>query len=132
VKYLLDTNTVIYFFKGLGNISKNLLTTPPNQIAIPTIVLFELELGIQKSKSPKKFKGNLKEFTSAVSLVALGEEEARSAAKVRARLENKGLPIGPYEILISGCALANNLILVTHNVKEFSRIKDLKLEDWYI
>lgn len=52
--YVLDTNTLIYFFKGVGNVSDSLLKNPPNRIGIPTIVLFELEVGIAKSVSLKK------------------------------------------------------------------------------
>ena len=52
--FLLDTNTLIYFFKGIGNVSKNLLSKSPKDIGIPSIVIFELEVGIAKSKSPRK------------------------------------------------------------------------------
>ncbi|MEZ4591976.1 MAG: PIN domain-containing protein [Chloroflexota bacterium] len=57
--------------------------------------------------------------------------EARQAAQIRATLEKAGQPIGPYDLLIAGTALAHNHTLVTHNVKEFSRVAGLQLEDWY-
>jgi len=59
------------------------------------------------------------------------EKEAAAAAAIRVELEKKGTPIGPFDILIGGTALAHQSILVTHNIKEFSRIKKLQVEDWY-
>ena len=131
MKYLLDTNTLIYFFKGVGNISNRLLSIAPNEIGIPAIVLYELEVGIAKSSSPRKRISQLKEFTELVNVIPFGLAEAKAAARIRAKLEKRGMPIGPYDILIAGCARANNLILVTHNIIEFKRIEGLRLEDWY-
>ena len=129
--YVLDTNTLIYFFKGIGNIQRHLLSLPPNEIVVPTIVLFELEVGIAKSSSPRKRISQLKDFTALVNVIPFGPVEAKTAAQIRAKLEKKGIPIGPYDVLIAACAKAKNLILVTHNTKEFKRIEGLRLEDWY-
>jgi len=60
-----------------------------------------------------------------------GQKEAESAARIREQLEKKGTPIGPYDILIGGTALCIHATLVTHNLKEFKRIKDLHVIDWY-
>ena len=129
--YVLDTNTLIYFFKGLGAVSENLLTKAPIDIAIPAIVLFELEIGIARSTSPQKRKQQLKEMTSLVQILPFGYSEALIAASIRVDLEKQGLLIGPYDILIAAVAISNKGILVTHNTKEFKRIKGLQLEDWY-
>ena len=129
--YALDTNTLIYFFKGMGNVSDRLLREPPQKIGISSIVLFELEVGIAKSRSPKKRTQQLKELASIVSVIPFGSNEARTSALIRAKLESKGLPIGPYDVLIAGTAIAHNATLVTHNTREFSRIKALTIEDWY-
>jgi tRNA(fMet)-specific endonuclease VapC len=129
--YALDTNTLIYFFKGIGNIKNRLLSLPPNEIGVSTIVLFELEVGIAKSSSPRKRTSQLKDFTSLVNVIPFGEAEAKCAAQIRAKLEKRGLPIGPYDVLIGASAKANYLTLVTHNLKEFKRIEGLRLEDWY-
>ncbi len=131
MKYCLDTNTLIYFFKGQGNVSKRLLATPPGEIAIPAVVVFELEVGIGKSTSPRKRIAQLHEITSLVNITSFGQPEAKSAAAIRIKLEKKGIPIGPYDILIAASAMANKSILVTHNKKEFERIEALKIEDWY-
>ena len=129
--YILDTNTLIYFFKGIGNVSTYLLRKPPKTIAIPTVVLFELEVGISKSKSPKKRRGQLESFISPVNILPFGLDEVRWAATIRADLEKQGKPIGPYDVFIAGTAMANKGVLVTHNTSEFSRIKGLQIEDWY-
>jgi tRNA(fMet)-specific endonuclease VapC len=131
MKYVLDTNTLIYYFKGIGNIATQLLATPPNDIGIPTIVLYELEVGIAKSVRPRKRKAQLQEFISLVNIIPISDAEAKCAAGIRVKLEKKGSLIGPYDILIAASAMANNNILVTHNQREFQRIRGLKLEDWY-
>ena len=131
MKYVLDTNTLIYYFKGIGNIATQLLATPPNDIGIPTIVLYELEVGIAKSVRPRKRKAQLQEFISLVNIIPFSDAEAKCAADIRVKLEKKGSLIGPYDILIAASAMANNNILVTHNQSEFQRIRGLKLEDWY-
>jgi tRNA(fMet)-specific endonuclease VapC len=131
MKYCLDTNTLIYFFKGLGDVSNRLLGTPPGEIAIPTVVLYELEVGIGKSTSPRKRMTQLQEITSLVNIIAFGQVEAKCAASIRLKLEQGGIPIGPDDILIAASALANNSTLVTHNTSEFERVSGLKIEDWY-
>jgi len=129
--YVLDTNTLIYFFKGVGNVSDKLLSVSPKEIGIPTIVLYELEVGIAKSMSPRKRLKQLGEIASLVNILPFTAKEAKISANIRVQLEKKGTPIGPFDILIGGTALANNFTLVTHNTKEFKRIPKLKIEDWY-
>jgi len=129
--YLLDTNTLIYFFKGIGDVANILLSKAPKDILISSIVLYELEVGIAKSTKPKKRTIQLEALISRVNISSFGAQEAKVAATIRANLESKGTPIGPYDTLIAGTALSNNATLVTHNTKEFKRIKSLKIEDWY-
>ncbi len=129
--FVLDTNTLIYFFKGMGNVSKRLLNIPPKDIGIPSIVVFELSVGIEKSTSPEKRKQQLATLVRAVSVLPFGLVEATHAAQIRVDLERRGRPIGSYDVLIAATALAINATLVTHNTKEFNRIKQLTVEDWY-
>ena len=131
MKYLLDTNTVIYFFKGMGQVADNLLKTAPKDIGIPAIVLYELEVGLGKSQAPAKRRRQLQTLVNLVTVIPFGEQEAECAAEIRTSLENLGTPIGPLDNLIAGTALANEYTLVTHNSKEFKRIKELKVVDWY-
>ncbi len=129
--YLLDTNTIIYFFKGMGNVSKNLFLQSPNTIVVPSIVIYELEVGIAKSNNPDKRVQQLNELLQQVTILDFTQSEARESAKIRADLEKAGTPIGPMDILIAGCAKVNNHILITRNLKEFERVANLKLGNWY-
>ncbi len=131
MKYLLDTNIVIYFFKGMGQVAENLLKTAPKDIGIPSIVLYELEVGLGKSRAPAKRRKQLQTLINLVTVIPFGEHEAEAAAKIRTSLEKVGTPIGPLDNLIAGTALANECTLITHNCKEFERIKGLKVKDWF-
>jgi tRNA(fMet)-specific endonuclease VapC len=127
----LDTNTLIYFFKRRGRVAERLLAHSPQEVGVPTIVIYELDVGIAKSTSPEKRRRQLAELLATVTVLPFGATEARQAARIRAALEEAGEPIGPYDILIAATALAHGGRLATHNVKEFSRVPGLSLEDWY-
>ncbi len=129
--YLLDTNTVIYFFKGLGNVAEKLLSKSPQEIAIPSIALYELEVGIAKSNNPQKRKQQLDSLLSHIEVFSFTSKEAKVSASIRANLEKRGTPIGAYDTLIAGIALSSNSTLVTHNTKEFMRVQSLTIEDWF-
>ncbi len=129
--YVLDTNTLIYYFKGMGNVADKLLQTAPRDIAIPAIVLYELEVGLAKSNDTKKRRKQLDDFIALMTVLPMGIKEAKAAADIRATLETKGTPIGAMDTLIAGTSLANQGVLVTHNMKEFSRVQGLVLEDWF-
>lgn len=129
--YVLDTNILIYFFKGLGNVPQRLLSVSPKDIAVPAVVIYELEYGITKSSAPKKRQQQLEELCSLVTVLPFGRTEAKVTADIRAKLEKKGTPIGPHDLLIAGTAIANNAVLVTNNIKEFSRVPKLQIENWF-
>jgi tRNA(fMet)-specific endonuclease VapC len=129
--YALDTNTLIYFFKGQGNVAKNLFRHPPKRIFIPAIVAYEICVGIEKSTQPKKRRQQWEEILALCKLCPFTYKEGQRAAQIRHYLEKKGKSIGPLDTLIAGTCLANGLTLVTHNTKEFKRVKGLNLEDWY-
>ncbi len=129
--YVIDTNTLIYFFKGMGGVPERFFEVSPKEIAIPSVVLYELEYGIARSASPRKRQAQLTDLCSSVEILPFDREAAKLSASVRASLEKKGTPIGPHDILIAGTALAAQGILVTNNAKEFSRVSKLKLENWF-
>ena len=129
--FVLDTNTLIYFFKGMGKVADRMLEKTPKSIGIPTIVLYELEVGIAKSSAPQKRQSQLKSLASVVNILPFGADEAIIAATIRADLEKKGESIGPYDVLIAGTALSQKGTLVTHNTQEFGRVEGLQIEDWY-
>ena len=131
MKYALDTNTLIYFFKGRGEVARSLLATAPADVMIPAVVVYEIETGIAKSTEPDKRKEQLAELLDTVTVLPFDVDAARKAAGIRARLERKGTPIGPMDTLIAGTALAYNTTLVTHNTAEFQRIPELQLTDWF-
>lgn len=128
--YVLDTNTVVYFFKGLGNVARRLLDVPPAEVALPAVVLYELEVGVVKSGSSQR-RQQLEEMAGVLTILPFGRREAAAAAELRAALEVRGTPIGPHDTLIAGTTLVYGGILVTHNTREFSRVPQLRLEDWY-
>lgn len=131
MKYVLDTNTIIYYFKGIGQVPQRWLAELPAHLAIPTIVVYELQVGIAKSLSPTKRVQQLDILLQTIKVIPFGLQEAAAATMIRANLEQAGTPIGPTDILIAGTALAHNATQVTHNVREFSRIRQLKIVDWY-
>ena len=129
--YMLDTNTLIYFFKGMGQVDKNLFAHAPKDIFISSIVVYELQVGIEKSSNSHKREKQFAALLEQINVLAFAEQEARAAAYIRSALEKKGTPIGPIDVLIAGSAKAHDLTLVTHNTKEFERVEGLKLEDWF-
>ncbi len=129
--FVLDTNTVIYFFKGQGDVAQNLLAQPPSRIFLPAIVVYELEVGLAKSQAPQKRRKQLQTLLNGITVLPFGENEARVTAKIRAALEQQGTPIGPYDTLIAGTAFAHGATLVTHNTREFQRVAGLQLQDWF-
>lgn len=129
--FVLDTNTLIYYFKGEGNVAINLLEKSPKDIAIPSIVIYELGVGIGKSSSPKKRISQLEIFLSTIEVLPFDLETANAAALIRVNLEQVGKPIGPYDILIAATAITHGATLVTHNTQEFERIESLNITDWY-
>ncbi len=129
--YALDTNTLIYFFRDQGHIAKHLLGLPPAEIAIPAVVLYELAVGIAKSNAPDKRQQQLSELVALTTILPFETRAARESADIRAQLESAGQPIGPMDTLIAGTARAHRAILVTRNIKEFSRVPNLQIENWY-
>jgi tRNA(fMet)-specific endonuclease VapC len=129
--YVLDTNSLVFFFKGAGRVGNRLLETRPLDVALPAIVLYELEVGVLRSEAPGRRRQQLHAFLDATRVLSFGPAEARVAAQIRADLERSGEGIGPLDTLIAATALANQATLVTHNTREFRRVRGLRLEDWY-
>jgi tRNA(fMet)-specific endonuclease VapC len=129
--FALDTNTLIYFFKGLGGVKDKLLALSPADVAVPSVVLFELEVGIAQSNRPSKRRGQLDTLLAVVTVLPFDSEAAKRAADVCSLLAKSGSAIGPMDTLIAGTALANGATLVTRKVREFRRVSGLRLADWY-
>lgn len=129
--YVLDTNSVSYFLKGRGRVADRLLALPPRSVGLPAIVLYELDYGASRSGAPRRLRERLDVLLGSLRILPFGEAEARTAARTRVALEKAGQPIGPMDLLIAATALEQGAVLVTHNVKEFRRVRGLRVEDWY-
>ena len=129
--YSLDTNTCIRFLNGRApNIQTHLNAIPPDLIYVCSVVKGEMFAGAQRSTSPIRSLERQQEFFKELPSLPFDDRAAEVYGRIRAELEAAGTPIGPNDMLIAAIALANNLVLVTHNTREFSRIAGLQLEDW--
>ena len=129
--YLPDTNACIKYINQKDSIILQKFAIISRQdIVLCDIVKFELYYGAYKSSRKTHNLNVLKEFFSEFISLPFDERAIIKAAEVRAILATKGTPIGPYDLQIAAIALVNDLILVTHNTREFSRIEGLKIEDW--
>ena len=129
--YVLDTNTIIYFFKQQGQVEAHLKNVPASQIAIPAVVLFELEYGLLRSTRPKVQRQGIDAALRVYRVLNLDHACAKSAACIKHTLALAGTLIGHVDQLIAGTALAHNLTLITRNTREFERVPGLRVENWY-
>lgn len=130
-RYLLDTNVVSDFVRGNVAVQARLRATPPAAIAVSAVTVMEVAYGLELV--PARARGLrpvLEELFGAVSVLPFDHQDARAAGAVRAALHRRGRPVGPYDLLLAGSALARGLVLVTANTREFSRVAGLLLEDW--
>jgi tRNA(fMet)-specific endonuclease VapC len=129
--YLLDTNVCIVYLKGQNShLKQKLDNILLSEIAVCSVVKGELFYGSLRSANPERNLRLQQEFLSQFLSLPFDDQSAVVFGEIRAQLAAKGTPIGAYDLQIAAIALANNLILVTHNTKEFSRIPQLQLEDW--
>jgi tRNA(fMet)-specific endonuclease VapC len=131
MRFLLDTNAMIGLLnRSSAKLEARVRQHPASDIGISAIVAHELYYGAFKSQ---RFDENLERLGQIrLEVVSLDREDAAAAGKIRAALRKAGTPIGPYDVLIAGQALARGLTLITNNVREFQRIEELTLEDWSV
>jgi tRNA(fMet)-specific endonuclease VapC len=129
MRYLLDANAIIRLLNDTGStLAQRARQEAPQDIAISAVVAHELFYGAFKSRRATQNVALIDALQFAV--IAFDREDARLAGEVRAFLASKGTPIGPYDVLIAGQAVARRMILVTHNTEEFARVPGLRFEDW--
>lgn len=129
--YLPDTNACIkYLNQKNSSILRQFATIPRQNIVLCDIVKFELYYGAYKSTRQEKNLAILDEFFSEFVCLPFDDKAIKKCAQIRAQLAKLGTPIGPYDLQIAAIALVNDLILVTHNTREFSRVEGLMIEDW--
>ena len=126
--HLLDANVVIKLFAGTPKVIAQLRRRSEADVGISSIVLFELTYGALNGARVNENLALLDRLRLAV--VPFEADDARDAGQIRSTLKTLGSPIGPYDTLVAGHARARGLTLVTHNVREFSRVPGLLIEDW--
>lgn len=129
--FVLDTNTVIDYFRGKGRVAERLLSVPPSEIGLPAIAAYEAWVGVLGSKNAVKRQTQFEEFLAAIEVLPFDAAMSRRAAGIRVALERRGELIGPMDTLIAATALEAGATLVTRNVTEFGRVPKLSVANWH-
>ena len=129
MKYLLDTNICIHFFKGKFNLIDKLIEIGIENCAISEITLAELIYGAENSSNPKKNHELIEKLIEQTTILPIFNA-ILLYGKQKSILRKKGIMISDFDLLIGCTAIESNLIMVTENVKEFNRIHGIKIENW--
>ena len=131
MRWMLDTDTCIGIIKRSPEaVLRRLRGKSIGQVGLSSIVLSELAFGAARSSRPAQNRAALQEFLLALEVAPYDHAAAMEYATVQADLTKAGESIGPLDTLIAAHALALDVVLVTHNMREFSRVKGLRVEDW--
>ena len=131
MKYLLDTNICIYALKNRPpEVLQRLQEVGRAAVAVSVMTVLELRQGAHKSQQSAANHERLDFFLKSIPVLDFEQQDALAGANLRAHLERQGTPIGDLDSLIAAQALARELILVTHNVREFNRVPNLQVENW--
>lgn len=129
--YLLDTNACIRLLNGTSApLAARLQAVGPHDVRLCATVQAELVFGAYKSQFPEKNLGVLERFFQQFQSIPFDERAIEAYGRIRATLEKRGTPIGPNDLQIAAIAVSHQLVLVSHNSKEFGRVPGLVLEDW--
>jgi tRNA(fMet)-specific endonuclease VapC len=130
MRYLLDTNVCIAVVRNHPRVVQRMAAVSAADCVVSTITSYELLTGVEKCANPATEGAKVAQLLARIPEIAFDGKAAQEAARIRAFLESQGQPIGPYDVLLAGQALAWSLVLVTANTKEFNRVPGLSLEDW--
>jgi len=130
LKYMLDTNIVIYTLKNRPMHVREAFKQHEGRMCISSVSLGELIYGAERSSQTERNMADIEGLIARMEVAAFEEHAAEHFGQVRAELYRAGQPIGPYDMMIAGHARAMGLILVTNNIKEFERVPGLRLENW--
>lgn len=130
LSHLLDTNTVIYVIRNTPVEVRDRFISHTGKLGISSITYAELAYGVQKSQQQKMNRVALDRFCVRVEVLPYAIEAAEQYGVIRSDLEALGKVIGPNDLHIAAHAKAENLILVTNNLREFERVDGLQLENW--
>ena len=128
-RYMLDTDTVSFALRGEGNVGRKLLTKAPSEVCISAVTLAELRYGAEHRRS-KKLSGLIETFVRGVAVMPFDASAAVAFGVLAAELTRTGTPIGQLDTMIAAHALSLSLTLVTNNTKHFSKVANLRLENW--
>jgi len=129
--YMLDTNICIYLIKNNPpDVRSHFERLQPGDILLSSVVLAELMYGVSKSQHRKRNRAALEMFLMPLEIVAFGAHEAEVYGHIRSDLERTGQVIGGNDMFIAAHAFSLGVTLVTNNEREFSRVSDLKIENW--
>jgi tRNA(fMet)-specific endonuclease VapC len=129
--YLLDTNACIQFLRDArSSIAQRLAQVPYHEVALCSIVKAELYYGAQRSAQPEHSLQTLAAFAEHFASLPFDDQAAEIYGRIRAHLAQQGMLIGPNDMFIAATALAHQVTLVTHNMREFSRVPGLSIVDW--
>ncbi len=129
--YLLDTNVCICYLNGRSeSVKERFEALHPADIFLCSVVKSELLAGAYKSNNRQRTLEKLRLFFAPLQSLPFDDEAAVVYGQIRSNLERRGTPIGPYDLQIASIAIAKGLVLVTHNLREFGRVRGLILEDW--
>ena len=129
MKYLLDSNICIHFLRGKYNVIEKLNEVGIDNCAISEITLAELVFGAEKSDNPKKNHKLIEKFIGQLSILPIFDA-IQTYGKEKARLQSEGKMISDFDLLIGCTSIENDLIMVTENIKEFDRIKGIRIDNW--
>ena len=127
--YLLDTDTVSHIVRNHPPVIKNLIQHEDDEICISAVTNAELFYGLEKKKSERLFI-EVRSIIGKCSIIDFDEPQSEIYGKIRVELEKSGSPLGDMDMLIASAALSIEAILVTHNIKHFSKIRGIRVEDW--
>ena len=130
IKYLLDTNIVIYVLKRRPTEVLEIFNKNANRMAISSITLSELIYGAEKSQNVDKNLEAIEEFISHLDVLSYDAKASQHYGQIKAALEKKGEIIGENDIHIAAHSISQGLILVSNNFKEFRSVPNLALENW--
>ena len=129
--YLLDTDMCSYAIRGVSAaLDVKLATARPDSLAISSVTRAELVFGLEKRGNPRALSRLVHHFLDRIAVMPWDADAADQFARLRAQLERNGTPIGTFDTMIAGHALALKATLVTNNQKHFQKVQALKVENW--
>jgi len=131
MKYMLDTDTLIYFLKGKESVVKKLGSLSLDDIATTIINHAELLFGAYNSLKIKSNINKIEAFLGNIPVVPFCQQSSHIFAEQKAMLKKQGTIVADLDLMIASIAIRNGSILVTNNTKHFIRLKKLKIDNWY-